>query len=398
MLTVQESIQAVVPVQASPGVQVLWQGAAPQNAPGLAAVNSAGAWSSSAYSWPPRYDYSLKSCPLGQSIMHIAMQALSVNRLYYQNFNRPRPAIDRSLRANLPSWTWIDNITSRVLASPASGQQQQVARSWASWVFHGIMDALAISPAHLIAFFTDDRKWTLQWILQTSVQCDLAAVITCSRHDKDLLMSTVVFILLYLVIATVGGALGMGFLSTMFLLSYPWFILWYAFGMAPSCFPMIPPCLMGDVIATVEMLVPRAITLPQNLLCAAGPLVNQTCLRPCSDINFTSWVDPLAFAICDTDPRTCAYMRTLSWFGEPFTDTLLWKPFQESLGKFHTIVQSGDLSGHRLCTWVSFITVVPVLAAVIGLLVLAAALATALLDLFPALVTFISQLYVFYET
>ena len=398
LLTVQESIQAVVPVQASPGVQVLWQGAAPQNAPGLAAVNSAGAWSSSAYSWPPRYDYSLKSCPLGQSIMHIAMQALSVNRLYYQNFNRPRPAIDRSLRANLPSWTWIDNITSRVLASPASGQQQQVARSWASWVFHGIMDALAISPAHLIAFFTDDRKWTLQWILQTSVQCDLAAVITCSRHDKDLLMSTVVFILLYLVIATVGGALGMGFLSTMFLLSYPWFILWYAFGMAPSCFPMIPPCLMGDVIATVEMLVPRAITLPQNLLCAAGPLVNQTCLRPCSDINFTSWVDPLAFAICDTDPRTCAYMRTLSWFGEPFTDTLLWKPFQESLGKFHTIVQSGDLSGHRLCTWVSFITVVPVLAAVIGLLVLAAALATALLDLFPALVTFISQLHVFYET
>lgn len=165
---------------------------------------------------------------------------------------------------------------------------------------------------------------------------------------------------------------------------------------------MVPPCLMGDIINTVESLVPRTIIFPKNLLCSSGfqngTVLNQTCLRPCSDINFTSWVDPLAFAICDTDPRTCRYMKDLSLFNEPFTDTLVWKPFVESLEKFHTIVESQDLSGHRLCTWVSFITVVPILAVVVAVLVLAAALTTALLDLFPVLVTFLSQLYVFYET
>jgi hypothetical protein len=396
LLTVQESIQVIVPVQNSPGVGVLLQGIS-QNAPGLASSNSAGAWSISTFAWPPRYDYTLKSCPIGQSIVHIAMQALSVNRLYYQNFNRPRPAIDRSLRGTLPKWDWIDNITSKIVSTTSSTQ-----RSWASWAFHWILDALVITPTHLVAFFTDDRKWSLQWILQTSVQCDLAAVITCSRHDKDLLMSTVVFIILYAAIWTVAAALGMGFLATLFLLSYPWFILWYAFGMAPTCFPMVPPCLMGDIINTVESLVPRTIIFPKNLLCSSGfqngTVLNQTCLRPCSDINFTSWVDPLAFAICDTDPRTCRYMKGLSLFNEPFTDTLVWKPFVESLEKFHTIVESQDLSGHRLCTWVSFITVVPILAVVVAVLVLAAALTTALLDLFPVLVTFLSQLYVFYET
>jgi hypothetical protein len=394
LLTVQEGLQAIVPVQDSPGIQVILQGI-PQNAAGKASVNSAGVWSVSTFAWPPRYDYTLKSCPIGLSILHVAMQAFTVNRLYYQNFNRPRPNIDRSFRGTLPSWDWIDNITSRVTIVPSS------RKTWASWVFHWILDALIIPPSHLVAFFTEDKKWTLQWILQTSVQCDLAAVITCSRHDKDILMSTVVFIILYVAILTVSTALGMGFMSTVFLLSYPWFILWYAFGMAPSCFPMVPPCLMGDIISTMEALIPREIIFPKNLLCE-GQLdsgyiqpLNQTCLRSCADINFTSWLDPLAFAVCDTDVRTCKYMKNLPLFNEPFTDTLLWKPFLDGLDKFYTIVLSKDLAGHRLCTWVSFITVIPVLSAIIGFVVVLTALVTALVDLLPALVAFFSQLYIF---
>jgi hypothetical protein len=399
LLTVQQSIQSVPPAPSSPGMQTLLRGF-PRNAPGSAFSNSAGAWSISTFSWPPRYDYSFQACPIGQSILQVAIQAFSVNRLYYQNFNRPRPAIDRSLRGTLPSWDWIDNITTGWSgASPASSGQ----RSWASWGFHAILDALSVSPEHFVAFFTDSRKWTLQWILQTSVQCDLAAVVTCSRHDKDLIMTTVVFGILYGIILTVTSALGLRFMATLFFLSYPWFVLWYAFGMAPTCFPMIPPCLLGDVIATMEALVPRAIIFPRNLLCSTpsyqnGTIVNQTCLRSCAEINFTTWVDPLAFAICDTDPRTCGYMKGLSLFNEPFTDTLLWKPFVDSLEKFHRVVLTEDLAGHRLCTWVSFITVIPLMAAAIGVLVLAAALTTATLDLLPALVTFLSQLYVFYET
>jgi len=402
LLTVQEGVQAVVPVQGSPGVQVLMQGI-PQNAAGQAPLHSGGgAWSSSSFVWPPRYDYSFKACPIGVSILHVARQAFTVNKLYFENYNHPRPVIDRSLRGTMPSWEWIDNITSvveRVSSSP-----QPSSGSWASWVFHRILDAVGIAPTSIVAFFTQEKEWTLQWILQTSVQCDLAAVITCSKHDKDILMSTVVFVMLYLIILTFSTALGMGFMATLFFLSYPWFILWYAFGMAPTCFPMVPPCLMGDIISTMEGLVPRAIVFPQNLLCAGQSPLNQTCLRSCTEINFTSWVDPLAFAICDTDPRTCAYLQGLLPLNEPFTDTLFWIPLMEGLAKFHTIVLSsggdggGGLAGHRLCTWVQFITVLPVLAVGVGVVVVSTALATAAINLLPAFMTFFAQLYVFYES
>ena len=161
---------------------------------------------------------------------------------------------------------------------------------------------------------------------------------------------------------------------------------------------------MGDIISTMEALIPREIIFPKNLLCE-GQLdsgyiqpLNQTCLRSCADINFTSWLDPLAFAVCDTDIRTCKYMKNLPLFNEPFTDTLLWKPFLDGLDKFYTIVLSKDLACHRLCTWVSFITVIPVLSAIIGFVVVLTALVTALVDLLPALVAFFSQLYIFYES
>ena len=358
--------------------------------------NAAGAWGMSTFSWPPRYDYSFAACPIGQSILHIAMQAFRVNKLYYQNFDAPRPAIDRSLRGNLPSWSWVNNI-SAYHAGASSGD-----RTWASAAFHWILDTLVITPSQLVAFFADEREWSLQWILQTTIQCDLAAVVTCSRHTRDLLMSTVVFAILYALISGVMGSLGLGFFSTLFLLSYPWFILWYAFGMAPSCFPMIPPCLMGDIIATAEMLVPKSILFPTDLLCdpasQAGRPLNQTCLRPCSDLNFTTWADPLAFAICDTDPRTCEYLLGLGLSNEAFFDSLVWKPMLESLAQAHAAVLAGELAGHRLCTWVSFIMVVPVLALTIGAIVVASAVLTGLFDLLPALVAFLGQLYVFYDS
>jgi hypothetical protein len=389
----QDSVLAVQPFSDSRGgVRILL----PSNASSLLRPsNAAGAWAASAFSWPPRYDYSFAACPIGQSILHVAMQAVRVTKLYYQNFDAPRPAIDRSLRGNLPGWSWIRNVS----APPgvASGD-----RTWASVAFHWILDGLEISPAHFVAFFTDEREWSLQWILQTTLQCDLAAVVTCSRHTRDLLMSTVVFAILYALISGVTGSLGVGFFSTLFLLSYPFFILWYAFGMAPSCFPMIPPCLMGDVIATAEMLVPASILFPPDLLCdpanQAGRPLNQTCLRPCSDLNFTTWADPLAFAICDTDPRTCAYLLGLGLSNEANFDALVWIPMLDALARANAVVRSGGLAGHRLCTWVSFILVVPALALAIGVIVVASAVLTGVLDLLPALVAFLGQLFVFYDS
>lgn len=372
----------------------------------LVSTRVAGAWSTASFAWPPVYNYVGQTCPVALSALHLGRQAVLVVTMYFENFGNPRPPIDRSLRANLPNFTaWVVDVSSGVEKVSKEGLSN-VTQTWASWVFHKGLDVAGVKPSHLVAFFTLDRKWTLSWILETSIKCDLASTVTCSRHDKDLVMSSVVFLLGYiLLIRPVCNALGMGFLHVIYILSYPGFILWYVFGMPISCFPMIPTCLMSDIIATIEVLAPMAVIFPASLRCDgvldvnAHPL-NQTCLRSCSTLNFTGWVDPLAFAICDTDPTTCRYVGSLEGeTGLVLFDTLVWSPLRESLRYFEGVVTKNggvDLAGHRLCTWVSFVTTIPVLG-VLGLGLLGAnAVVAATLELLPSTIAFIGQLYIFF--
>jgi hypothetical protein len=303
-----------------------------------------------------------------------------------------RPPIDRSLRGNLPSWSkdWVDAIPDL--------PERAVGGTWASSAFHWMLAGVGIKPSHLVAFFKSEQKWSLQWILQTAVQCDLASVLTCARHERDLLMSTVVFLLVLLVVRAVTNVLGVGFLSILFLFLYPWFILWYTFGMSPTCFPMVPTCLLEDIIATVSALVPAVVLFPDELLCGGRTALNQTCLRSCTELNFTTWADPLAFAVCDTDPRTCAWLGNVT--GWDWMDPL-WSPLRVSMERFSGIIvgkNGAGLAGHRLCTWVTFVTATPVLALLVSALVIASAVCVAVLDMIPSVIALFCQLYAFHST
>ena len=387
LLSVQDTIQGVL----------AYSGQVIRGAEARPPGSVVGAWSTAAFTWPPRYDYSLRSCPIALSTLSIGRQVLLVNKLYFEHFGSPPPPMDRSLRATLPGWDWVDTV--RELPTTV----QVTSKSWASAAFHWLLSALSIQPSHFVAFFTMDQKWSLEWILQTSVQCDLVAVMTCSRHDKDLIMSSVVFILLYAVLRLIAGVMGLGFLSTLFLFSYPGFILWYSFGMAPTCFPMVPTCLLGDIISAVGQVVPEAILFPKDLLChpsEAGMVRNQTCLRSCEEIGFSTWIDPLAFAVCDTDPRTCSYLHSLGDTGLDVIDNMGWADARAAMLRFARVVSEDGsrLAAHRLCTWVSFVTVTPVLALVVLVAVLANAVVGAALDLFPSLVAFVCQAYIFHRS
>jgi hypothetical protein len=203
-----------------------------------------------------------------------------------------------------------------------------------------------------------------------------------------------VFVLMFTLTRIVSRALGVGWVAILFLLSYPWFILWYSFGLAPSCTPILPTCILSDIIAAVDSILPRRIVFPEPLVCDA----NQTCLRPCTDLQFEGWADPLAFAICDTDLRTCSYIIGLRSTGIPVLDEYVLEPLRTATGRAKSTIQLLDsLAGHRLCTWVSFITAVPVLAAAALVSVAATALVIAAMDMLPSLVDLVCQTAVFYE-
>jgi hypothetical protein len=357
------------------------------NAAGLLPSRVYGAWSSAAFAWPPRYNYSLQACPIALSTLDIGLHVALVNKLYFSNFAAARPVIDRTFRSSLPSFEWA--------AEPFKEDNDNAARSWSSQAFRWLLGVLGLKPAQFVAFFTTDTQWSLSWILHSLTQCDLASTLTCSRHTRDVILSTIVFTLLLLLTRIMTQILGLEFLTFLLLLSYPWFILWYAYGMPPTCTPLIPACLLSDIIIAVESLVPPQILFPSNLLCDGQ---NQTCLKSCTELRFINWVDPLAFAICDTDDATCTYFYSLGKTGIAPVDDLLWDPARESMRAFQQVIRSGDVAGHRLCTWVSFVTVVPLLALLASATVLAAALVVTILDLLPTLVTLVCQALVFYES
>ena len=80
-------------------------------------------------------------------------------------------------------------------------------------------------------------------------------------------------------------------------------------------------------------------------------------------------------------------------------DDALLTPLKEGMIRFRYVILAGEgISGYRLCTWVSFVTVVPYIAAV-GLVLLAAGvLVAAVMDMIPPLVGLLCQTYVFYES
>ena len=388
LLSVQSDAEAVQALAA----QVISGAKTPDLPPILA-----GSWSTSSFVWPPVYDFSLHACPAATSILHIGRQVLVVNKLYFTNFKAPLPPIDRSLSATLPDISW-SLAPSRPKAPP---NIPPPPRSWASYAFHSLLDTVHVTPEYLVAFFTVDQKWSLQWMLDTAVHCDLASALTCSRHTKDMVMSVVVFGILFVIVSAMAGSLGITGATLAMLAGFPLFILWYSFGLAPTCIPIIPTCLMADIISAVEQFVPSAMQFPDQLLCQPGDLgyvANGTCLLPCSTLNFTGWHDPLAFALCDTDPGLCSPWAPKAT-GVPFLDSQL-DPLSDSLRRFRDAMRDPGFkpAGYRLCTWVNWIATVPPLAVAVCLASLAGAVAVTLMELVPHLVEVISHMMVFFTT
>lgn len=341
------------------------------------------AWSSAAFVWPPTFNLSLSACPAGLAVLRLGRQVALIDKLYYQSFmNAPKRPIQRSLRATLPDLSGLGFNASLGPGRPGQG--------WVSAGFHALMGAFSITPQGLEGFFTSERPDGLRWLLNTAVQCDLASVNTCSRHKRDLIMSVVVFGLLYALLSAVGGALGFPMAGTLLLVSFPSFILWYTYGVAITCFPLLPTCLLADVVAALESFAPPRVDLPRLLVLPKG-----AGLAPCEQLNFTAWYDPLAFALCDTDLPTCAWMG--NWTsGVAWLDGAL-APFAGALARNEALMGAPGYEPHayRVCTWVSFVWVVPAVGATLLGSALAYSLASAALALLPSIVEFAGQLVVF---
>jgi hypothetical protein len=308
---------------------------------------------------------------------------------YYVNWDAPMPIIDRTLRGAFP------NITSWWARVKKNSTNAGVVRGWASTCLHWVLDLAKVDPEDLVYFATGDKPWTLRWLTVTLTKCDFGSILSCSAHTRDLFMSCLVFLIFYVIVLVLSQAMGLPMLANLFLMSFPMFITYYTYGVSVTCFPMVPTCLLSDVLSFVERNVPAIARFPDEVLCNrsinatnltnATFLPDSTCLRACDDLNFTTWFDPIAFLICDLDVITCEYYAN-AWYqpvllngtsnGTEFklgNDTIspgIWHdlitPLQDILREKSRRIREGRAAGGRICMWVTWIYSVPALGVLLS--------------------------------
>lgn len=168
---------------------------------------------------------------------------------------------------------------------------------------------------YLVGFFTGgiqetDDGYTASRILKEAFVCSFDKVVLKCQGKRTSLVSGTISILI---------VLGLGYIA----LSYPVFVflsffsigglvLATVYGYSPACIPMVPPCIVEDMVGVIAWFIPLQVQWPPALQkienCAFnGSVPLEQCFKSCSDQPFmyTSWEAPLAWALCDWDPVWC---------------------------------------------------------------------------------------------
>lgn len=294
-------------------------------------------WLSDSFVW--KGEKRSGECEVINSFSSLVNQAIRVCVQYYSHIlelSSPK-VVRRGFKNVLPS-VGRSNLTFPSLSRPL--------------VFAWSLNALGISMNDVVSFLSDPcpkddcasaNRWTAMSLTESLMFCKLESVMFCSNYRNDMIMSALFVFLIYIAVSMVCGYFGLYGVSTLFFISIPVLVVWYSSGVSPRCFPMIPTCLLDELLVSIKSLFPAKAVLPPLLT-----LPNKT-LKSCSQLGFLTWEDPLAFAACD-----------LGFCGNLSNTKLLGV----SSWNFETMLQrasSPDANAYRICASVTSTYALPVI-------------------------------------
>lgn len=107
--------------------------------------------------------------------------------------------------------------------------------------------------------------FTLERLVYGMTHCNVERVMLCNSKPRQLLHTVIISTLLLWSVSMVIN-LSSSARSLFLVLTVPWFIMWYAYGYSPTCFPLIPTCLFGDVLYTLNTTFPAKLEWPALLI------------------------------------------------------------------------------------------------------------------------------------
>ena len=177
--------------------------------------------------------------------------------------------------------------------------------------FDTVVSFLGIEDADVVYFLNDTCKEectrgahiTLKYAAHTMGRCDFEGIMLCTGKRRSLLAG-VAFVVALNVLA---GLVAPNFVQGVVLALSPLLVTWYVYAVSPSCVPLVPTCLVDDVVELGRRWLPLHATLP-------GPLVADAAakkLRPCGDLGFTGAVQQWSFLAALGEPLE-SLVRSLS--------------------------------------------------------------------------------------
>lgn len=289
---------------------------------------------------------------------------------------KPRAMDDRSDLASSSFYFVLDNVAKPLMGE---GRVSNVSKSFSAFFNMNSANRDALTAGNLV---------------RNTLVCDFEAVTFCHKGGtrRNLIVSFILAYAFYtLVLVILDATTFTSFLSpvwrtVVFVVVVPGLAFQLAYGVGPSCFPMIPTCLLEDVVLYIQGMLPIKLVWPNSLQVTPGCLGNATslygkqqCLRSCrgGPFYFRSWESSLSWAVCGlaaADPTFCQNGTQSIW---------LWPAFVPRVGELEmamqnhsaVIVQSvaGDSDlwhGHQFCFFVTLGQAIPylfvALAAVLG--------------------------------
>ena len=246
-----------------------------------------------------------------------------------------------------------------VFVIPKSTPLQPLKAEASIWsrIVHTLFGWLHVNPRDLLSLLFKD-------IVSSIAYCNIDAVMFCNQKQTHMpiafgLVLLVSLVLYYVVSPTLA--------YTFLFLCAPACTVYLTYRIAPGCFPMVPTCLLDEVVDISQRYLPTTIEFPRELLNKN----NQT--RSCTELGFKNVQDPLIFLLChlQLDHLVAPYM---------VVDTVCSLPRE---------------AGYYFCAVISSVITVPlfVLAAMIFVCVLS--FVTFVVSMLPSVVVVLYQVIIF---
>jgi hypothetical protein len=229
-------------------------------------------WLQGPFGWPPKYTQQTSSqCSAASELLNIMYEnGLVLKKFYHDDYASKFKSLPWDISTNLPKL--YKSNTSAIASNSTfviedSSSSSDVVAAYFLFVGNSILKPLfGVTPGSVKEFFlggvAPDGSWSAKMLLQEVISCDFESVMLCSRHNRNVFISLIISIAMYLAVSGLMSIFQLGSLSGWFLLAVIPMTAWLSYGMSPFCAPMIPTCVLQDVIDTVQVSTPSPTTKP----------------------------------------------------------------------------------------------------------------------------------------